>query len=147
MKALRTEAKMRTPRMLLLLTSAALATAGCGGSKAESAQSAATEGGIAIKRKDGTSVNVEAHNKWKAGVAAFNVAEKQGGMHFASLVPEFSGEYDESLCVRLGLIVAANPIRDRAEAPHGFDLGRTVSRFLRELMRALVALLRGFVLP
>ena len=70
------------------LAAAALALAGCGGSSSGGSSSssggegngavAKGEGGKAIKTGGGGTVNLEAHNRWKEGVAAFKSAEKSG---------------------------------------------------------------------
>lgn len=56
----------------------ALGCGGGGGSEHGGSGSTATVGGSAVKTRGGQAVNVEAHNRWKDGLAAFQAAEKQG---------------------------------------------------------------------
>lgn len=76
---------LRKPRLTATascLGSVVLLLAGCGGGSsgggASNTAPAKTAGGGVIKTAGGTALNVEAHNRWKEGVAAFKDAEKQG---------------------------------------------------------------------
>lgn len=56
---------------------------GCGGSSGATSEGGSSSaargaGGKAIRTGGGQAVNLEAHNRWKEGVAAFQAAEKQG---------------------------------------------------------------------
>ena len=64
--------------MCPLLCALAACGGGTGPSSAEGAKAATSAGGRVIKTASGQTVNVEAHNRWKEGVAAFKAAEKQG---------------------------------------------------------------------
>lgn len=55
-----------------------LVLAGCGGGKGESAEVAVSSGGTAIKTAGGKNVNIEAHNRWKAALDAFDAAASSG---------------------------------------------------------------------
>jgi tetratricopeptide (TPR) repeat protein len=52
--------------------------AACGGSSPEASAAATTPGGAPVKTAGGAEVSVKAHNYWKDGSDAFDVAEKQG---------------------------------------------------------------------
>jgi tetratricopeptide (TPR) repeat protein len=55
-----------------------LALGACGGGKAAGGGTATAPGGTPIKTAGGKSVNVEAHNRWKAAMSAFDAADKSG---------------------------------------------------------------------
>jgi tetratricopeptide (TPR) repeat protein len=69
-------------RLASCLVVASCALAACGGGKGKGAEgseaAAVTEGGQKVKSGSGAAINVQAHNYWKDGVAAFRSAEKSG---------------------------------------------------------------------
>ncbi len=71
---------LRTKRSLCALggLAAALALWGCGGGGASEEEVATTPGGTPLVTAGGDAVNVEAHNRWTAALAAFNQADDQG---------------------------------------------------------------------
>src|SRR5689334_7519238 len=62
----------------LLLLACGGGSAASGGGYGEGSGVAKTEGGGVLKSGSGTAINLEAHSRWKEGVAAFKAAEKQG---------------------------------------------------------------------
>lgn len=82
MSALNTKSRFAARCAALQLASALLLITACGGGKSKGAEGstapATTEGGQKVKSGSGAAINVEAHNHWKDGVAAFKSAEKSG---------------------------------------------------------------------
>src|SRR5262245_20835510 len=76
---------LRSPNQTLIAVAAALVITACGSGKSTDAGGtgagsgvATGEGGKALKSAGGSTINIEAHNRWKEGVAGFKAAEKSG---------------------------------------------------------------------
>ena len=78
MSAVNTKSKL----VAFLLVATSVLFAACGGKSGKGAEgseaAAVTAGGQKVKSGSGAAINVQAHNYWKDGVAAFKGAEKSG---------------------------------------------------------------------